>query len=186
MKAIFLDRDGVINKDPMNCPYGYVTRWAEFKFLPGAKRAIRKLTEAGYSSYVISNQAGIAKGYFTLKSLKDITKKMLKEIAKSDGKIAKVYYCPHRKEDNCDCRKPKAGLFKKALGRRKVDFKNTFFIGDKIADVQAGRAVGLKTILVLSGLTSLKNKRQWRAKPDYIKRDLLEAVNWILKTKGKK
>ena len=183
-KIIFLDRDGVINKDPMNTAYGYVTKWEEFKYLPGAKRAIRKLTEAGYVIYVVSNQAGVAKGYFTLKDLEDVTKRMLKEIAKAGGKIAGVFYCPHRKEDNCVCRKPNAGLFKKALGRKRIDFKNAFFIGDKISDIQAGHAADLKTILVLSGLTSLKNKMAWKAKPDYIKRDLLNAVNWILKTEG--
>lgn len=184
-RIIFLDRDGVVNKDPIDTANGYVTKWKEFKFLRGAKRAIRKLTKAGYRVYIISNQAGISKGYFTLKDLKDVTKKMLKEIAKSGGKIAGVFYCPHRDKDNCDCRKPKAGLFKKALGPRKIDLKNTFFVGDKIADVQASHAAGLKSILVLSGKESLKNKRQWKAKPDYIKQNLLDAVNWILKRKGK-
>lgn len=185
MKIIFLDRDGVINKDPVNLPYGYVTKWKEFNFLPGAKRAIKKLTDAGYVIYVVSNQAGIAKGYFTLNDLNNITKKMLNEIARSGGNIADVFYCPHSNEDKCDCRKPKIGLFKKALGNRKIDLKNTFFIGDKIADVQAGHSAGLKTILVLSGLTSLRNRKEWQAKPDCIKRDLADAVNWILKTQGK-
>lgn len=184
-RIIFLDRDGVINKDPIDTACGYVTKWKEFKFLRGAKRAIRKLTKAGYRIYIISNQAGISKGYFTLKDLKGVTKRMLKEIEKSGGKIAGAFYCPHRNEDNCDCRKPKAGLFKKALGRRKIVLKNIFFIGDKIADVQAGHAAGLKSVLVLCGKESLKNKRQWIKKPDYIKQDLLDAVNWILKTKGK-
>lgn len=183
-KIIFLDRDGVINKDPIDTAYGYVTRWKEFKFLRGAKRAIRELTEAGYKIYIISNQAGIAKGYFTLDDLKSVTKKMLKRIEDSGGKIAGVFYCPHRGEDNCDCRKPKAGLFRKALGKKKTVLRDTFFIGDKIADVQAGHAAGLESILVLCGKESLENKGHWRDKPDYIKRDLLDAVNWILKTKG--
>lgn len=186
MNIIFLDRDGVINKDPMHSVYGYVTKWEEFKFLPGAKHAIRKLTEAGYVIYVISNQAGIARGYFTLRALKDISKRMLKEIVKSGGKIAGVFYCPHRDEDNCDCRKPKAGLFRKALRRRKINLKNTFFIGDGIRDIQAGHAAGCKTILVLCGKTSLKDKKKWKAKPDYIKKNLLDAVNWLLNTKDRK
>lgn len=184
MKIIFLDRDGVINRDPMNLACGYVTKWKEFKFLPGAKQAIRKLTKAGYAIYIISNQAGIAKGYFTLKALRDITKKMLKEVERAGGKIAGVFYCPHKDVDNCDCRKPKTGLFRKALQRRKVDLKDTFFIGDKIADIQAGHAAGCKTILVLSGKARLRDKGEWKAKPDFIKRNLLCAVNWILKTKG--
>lgn len=187
MKIIFLDRDGVINKDPAYInKYSYVTKWGEFRFLPGAKRAIRKLTEAGYTIYVISNQAGIAKGYFTLRALKDITKKMLREIKKSGGKITGVFYCPHRNEDNCDCRKPKVGLFRKALKRGSINFGDTFFIGDKIMDVKAGRAIGCKTILVLSGKESLRNRKNWQPRPDYVKRDLSDAVNWILRKRGKK
>jgi len=185
-KVVFLDRDGVINKDPASInKYSYVTKWEEFRFLPGARRAIKKLTEAGYAIYVISNQAGIAKGYFTLQALKDITKKMLREIEESGGKIAGVFYCPHRNEDNCGCRKPKAGLFQKALKRGDINFKDTFFIGDKIMDVQAGRAIGCKTILVLSGKESLKNKKKWQFKQDYVKRDLPDAVNLILRKRGK-
>lgn len=186
-KVVFLDRDGVINKDPESInKYSYVTKWEEFRFLPGAKRAITRLTDAGYTIYVISNQAGIAKGYFTLQALKDITKKMLREIEESGGKIAGVFYCPHRNEDNCCCRKPKAGLFQKALRRGAINFKYTFFIGDKIMDVQAGRAIGCKTILVLSGKESLKNRKNWQFKPDYVKRDLPDAVNSILRKRGKR
>lgn len=185
-KVVFLDRDGVINKDPASInKYSYVTKWEEFRFLPGARRAIKKLTEAGYAIYVISNQAGIAKGYFTLQALKDITKKMLREIKEAGGKIAGVFYCPHRSEDNCGCRKPKAGLFQKALRRGAINFKDTFFIGDKIMDVQAGQAIGCKTILVLSGKESLKNRKNWRFKPDYVKRDLPDAVKRVLKKGGK-
>lgn len=185
-KVIFLDRDGVINKDPASInKYSYVTKWTEFKFLPGAKRAIKRLTDAGYAIYIISNQAGIAKGYFTLKALKGITKNMLREIEKSNGKIAGVFYCPHRNEDSCGCRKPKAGLFRKALKKGDIDFRKTFFIGDKIMDVQAGRAIGCRTILVLSGKESIKNKKNWKFRPDFVKRDLLEAVGWILRKRGK-
>lgn len=186
-KVIFLDRDGVINKDPESInKYRYVTKWEEFRFLPGAKRAIRKLTQAGYAIYVISNQAGIAKRYFTLRALKDITDKMAREIAKAGGKIAGIFYCPHRNEDNCDCRKPKAGLFQQALKRGDINFKDTFFIGDKIIDVQAGQAIGCRTILVLTGKESLKNKKNWQPKPDHVKHNLADAVEWILKKEGEK
>src|SRR3989338_1637306 len=169
-KVIFLDRDGVINRDPENLKYQYVTKWKEFKFLPGAKRAIKKLTDAGYSIYIISNQAGISKRYFTMKALRTITRNMRKELAKAGGRITDVFYCPHRTEDNCDCRKPKAALFKKA-----------FFAGDNIRDVQAGKAIGCRTMLVLSGKVRSRKSRGWEAKPDFIKRDLLEAVEFILK-----
>lgn len=179
-KVVFLDRDGVINKDPEYLKRQYVTKWKEFKFLPGVRRAIKKLTDAGYSIYVISNQAGISKKCFTMKDLGTITRNMMKELAKNGGRITDAFYCPHRNEDNCDCRKPKAGLFKKALKRGKIDFKNTFFIGDNIRDVQAGNAIGCRTVLVLSGKVRSRKDKGWEAKPDFIKRDLLDAVRFIL------
>ncbi len=182
-KVIFLDRDGVMNEDPMELKY--VTKWAKFKFLPGVKRAIKKLTDAGYSIYVVSNQAGIAKKYYSLKALRHITKRMLSQIKEFGGRIKAVFYCPHRDEDNCGCRKPKTGLFRKALKKGKIDFSKTFFIGDNIIDVEAGRSIGCKTILVLCGKEQLKNRKKWQVRPHYIKRDLLDAVNWILKREGK-
>lgn len=185
-KVIFLDRDGVINRDPENLKYQYVTKWKEFKFLPGAKRAIKKLTDASYSIYIISNQAGISKRYFTMKALGTITRNMRKELVKAGGRITDVFYCPHKTEDNCDCRKPKAGLFKKALKGGAVDFKKAFFIGDNIKDVQAGRAIRCRTLLVLSGKTKSRNSKGWPAKPDFIKRNLLEAVEFILKMDRRK
>ncbi|OGX28149.1 MAG: hypothetical protein A2879_01820 [Omnitrophica WOR_2 bacterium RIFCSPHIGHO2_01_FULL_49_10] len=183
-KVIFLDRDGVINRDPENLKYQYVTKWKEFKFLPGAKRAIKKLTDAGYSIYIISNQAGISKRYFTMKALRTITRNMRKELAKAGGRITDVFYCPHKTEDNCDCRKPKAGLFKKALRKGRIDFKDAFFIGDNIKDVQAGRAIGCRTLLVLSGKTKSRNSKGWAAKPDFVRRDLSDAVELVLRSEG--
>jgi len=181
-RVIFLDRDGVINKDPEGLKYPYVTKWKNFKFLPGVKRAIKKLTDAGYAIYIISNQAGISKGYFTMKDLKDVTEKMTQRIEASGGRIDAAFYCPHKNEDNCDCRKPKAGLFKKALKKHgSIDFKKTFFIGDNIRDVQAGRAIGCRTMLVLSGKITSRNTKGWQVKPDFIKRNLLDAVEFILR-----
>ncbi|MDD5424097.1 MAG: HAD family hydrolase [Candidatus Omnitrophica bacterium] len=183
-KVIFLDRDGVINVDPefIN-EYMYVTKWEEFRFIPRAKRAIRRLTDNGYSVYIISNQAGIGKGYFTKNDLSDITRKMQAEIGKAGGRIAGAYYCPHRKEEKCACRKPKTGLFKKALKNGKIDFKSTYFIGDNIRDVVAGQAIGCRTILVLSGKTKRADIRgaELEARPDFIKRDLYEAVELVLR-----
>lgn len=180
-KVIFLDRDGVINRGPAIFKRRYVTEWRYFKFLPGVKNAVRKLTVAGYSIYIISNQAGISKGCFSRTDMKAITANMVEEFKKAGGRITGVFYCPHKDEDNCGCRKPKTGLFEKAVEKSRIDFKKTFFIGDSMRDMQAGRAAGCKTILVLCGKESLKNKKNWRVQPDYVKRDLPAAVNWILK-----
>ena len=176
-KVIFIDRDGVINKDPTG---GYVTRWEDFHFLDGSREAVRKLTEAGYEIVLISNQAGVGKGLFTLETLDEITKEMLAEVEKAGGRIRSVFYCPHRKEDNCDCRKPKAGLFRQASEGLDIDFGQTYFIGDGVMDIEAGKNAGCKTILVLSGKTNLDDIDKWPHQPDYIFKDLLETVNWLL------
>ncbi|MCX5686369.1 MAG: D-glycero-beta-D-manno-heptose 1,7-bisphosphate 7-phosphatase [Candidatus Omnitrophica bacterium] len=182
MKAVFIDRDGVINRDPGGwTKYNYVTRWSEFQFIPGATEAISKLNRNGFEIIVISNQAGVNKGYFSREELKTVTKRMLEEINKNGGRIEEVYYCIHRDEDNCDCRKPKTGLLEKAAAKFGIELDKTYFIGDSEVDVVAGRRAGCKTIFVLSGKTSLGEMEKWREKPDYIFNDLMGAVDWMLK-----
>lgn len=179
MRAIFLDRDGVISKNATS-PSGYVTKWEEFHFIAGSKKAIKKLTEAGFVIFIISNQGGVSKGIFTKKDLSRITKRMLKEIKEAGGKIKSVNYCIHKDEDNCSCRKPKTGLFKKATKGLRVNFKKAYFIGDAEKDIQAGKKVGCKTILVLSGKSKLKDKNNWQIKPDYVAKNLLDAVDKVV------
>ena len=111
MNVVFLDRDGVINKYPGDTKY--VNSWQEFYFLPGVKQALRKLTESGYRIFILSNQAGVAKGMYSQQGLDEITANMLREVNEAGGSICGVYYCVHRDEDNCSCRKPKIGLFLK-------------------------------------------------------------------------
>ena len=181
MKVVFLDRDGVINKYPGDTRY--VTTWRKFHFLPSVKKALRKLTEAGYKIFVISNQAGVSKGIYSKKSLDEITKRMLKELNKSKVKIGGVYYCIHRNEDNCSCRKPKVGLLEKALKEHNIPKKTlarSFLVGDSIRDIQTGKRAGCKTILVFSGKEKPGNEISWPVQPDFTVADLSEAVSIIL------
>jgi len=181
-KVIFLDRDGVINKDPGGwTKHNYVTRWDDFLFVTGSKEAIKKLTDANFDIVVISNQAGISKGHYTEGELGEVNKGMVSEIEKSGGKIKKVYYCVHQTSDNCDCRKPKTGLFRKAERELGIEAGNTFFIGDAKTDVEAGRKANLKTILVLSGKSDIADVGNWEIKPDHTFRNLGEAVEFVLK-----
>ena len=118
MKAIFIDRDGVINKDPGGwTKYNYVTTWKEFHFLPRALEALKILKENNVKVIVISNQAGVSKSYFSRQALKAINDKMLKEIEKNGGEIENVYYCLHSDEDNCNCRKPKTADATRSMTR---------------------------------------------------------------------
>ena len=186
-KIIFLDRDGVINKDPGGwTKYSYVTHWEYFKFLPNSVKALKKLNDAGYDIVLISNQGGISKGHYTEEGLREINKKMIAELEKKGAKIKKTYYCIHQNSDNCDCRKPMTGLFRQAEKELKIKAKGTFFIGDGKMDVEAAEKMGLKSILVLSGKSYLAGVRDWEVKPDYIFDNLSEAVNFILKQKEQK
>ncbi len=181
MRAIFLDRDGVINKYPGDRKY--VTNWKEFRFLPRVKKAIAKLHQNKFKVFIISNQAGVGKGLFSREVLDVITRKMSEAIEKSRGKIDAVYYCTHRKEQNCSCRKPKVGLIRAVKRNYVVDLKHSFFIGDTIRDVHTARAAGCQSILLLSGKEKLSNRRNWEACPDFIFKDLYAATEFILNKK---
>jgi len=156
-KVIFLDRDGVINKKAPKAEY--VKSWDEFVFLPKAKEAITLLTQKGYDIYIISNQAGIARGKMTEEDLADIHKHMLADIEKEGGKIKQIYHCPHGWDEDCECRKPKPGMFLQASKDHHIDLTKTIFIGDDERDKEAGDAAGCKTILIEGG-RSLKNIAQ--------------------------
>ncbi len=178
MKIVFLDRDGVINKYPGDRLY--VTSLKKFRFLPRAKKAIALLSKAGFEIFVASNQAGVGKGVYAQKTLDSITARMLCDIERAGGKITKVYYCTHRKEAGCSCRKPKPGLLKKAEREFKVNLKKAYFVGDTIRDVLTARAVGAKSILIFSGKEKMSNQENWQVKPDFVFKDLFAAAKFLI------
>jgi len=184
MNVVFLDRDGVINKYPGDREY--VTSWEEFRFLPGVKQALRKLSTAGYKIFVISNQAGVIKGVYSQQALDEITQNMMKELTNSNAGLEAVYYCIHRDEDNCNCRKPKIGMIEQALREHAIPksaLKQSFFVGDSTVDIETGRNAGCKTILVFSGKEKPRDKANWRESPDFTAGNLSEAVDIILQNK---
>ena len=143
-KAVFLDRDGVINRKLEN---DYVKSWDEFQFLPGVIEAIKAINEKGYLVIVVTNQRGIAKGLMTEKDLEEIHRRMLKELKKHGARIDDIFYCPHDISDDCNCRKPKPGLLIQAQKKWNIDFAQSFIIGDSNSDLEAGRQVGCRGIL---------------------------------------
>jgi len=186
MQIIFLDRDGVINKYPGD--FEYVKSWEEFHFLPKVKPALKELSNKGFKIFIISNQAGVSKGIYSQESLNQITQNMLKELARNNINITDVYYCIHRQEDNCSCRKPKTGLIDIAVAKIKkegarIDLSKSYLIGDTSRDIETGRAAGLKTILVFSGKEKPENRNKWLSLPDFTAQNLSEAVDLILKNK---
>jgi histidinol-phosphate phosphatase family protein len=148
VSTIFLDRDGVINENRAD----YVKSWQEFRFLAGSREAIARLTQAGHRIVVCTNQAAIARGQVSRETVEDIHQRMLASIAEYGGMIEKVYYCPHGKDENCICRKPRPGMLLCAQKELNINMHDAIFIGDSITDVQAGLAAGVQTMLVLTGL----------------------------------
>ena len=181
-KIIFLDRDGVINRFPgMGA---YVTRQSRFHFIPGSVKAVRLLTQSGFEVNVVSNQGCVSRGLITPKSLRRLTQDMMDQIKKGKGEINGVYYCLHQMSDQCNCKKPNTLLFKKALGRRKFLIRKVFFIGDSKEDMQAAMNLGCQALLVLSGRTKKRDLALFEPKPDEVKKNLLEAVRWIIQKKS--
>ena len=180
-RVIFLDRDGVINRFPGHG--GYVTRIKDFRFLPGSLKALKILTDEGYNIFVISNQAGVSRGVYSQDKLSQINNYLLKGVKKAGARIKKVFYCTHMPDHNCDCRKPNIGSVKKALqlvNKNLKTAKDSFFIGDAESDIKAGHKAGCQTILVLSGKETRKAVvKNWPVKPDYIVKNLLEAVGIV-------
>ncbi|MFH0797403.1 MAG: HAD family hydrolase [Candidatus Omnitrophota bacterium] len=177
---VFLDRDGVISQFYAD---DYTKSWDEFKFLPGAKEALRILHQAGAVVFIVSNQSGVGKGLYTNQTLQDINHKMVDAIADAGGKVWASYYCPHTEEDGCFCRKPRTGLIKRASAEFKLDIKNSYayLVGDSETDIIAGQQAGLLTILVLSGKTIMaKETESWSIRPDHIAPDLMGALKYIL------
>jgi D-glycero-D-manno-heptose 1,7-bisphosphate phosphatase len=144
-KAIFLDRDGVINKDR-----SYVHRWEDFEFVPGAIEGMKKLQDAGYALVIVTNQSGIARGHYTEIHYQDLSKTLTQHLLERGVKLDGVYHCPHHPKGsvpalaiNCDCRKPKPGLLLQAAKELGLSMTDSVLIGDKPSDIEAARAAGV-------------------------------------------
>lgn len=179
IRAVFLDRDGVINEYPGD--YDYVKSWQEFRFLPGVFDALELFGARGFKIIIISNQAGVSKGLYSQEDLDAITRNMLEAFMKRGIVIAGVYYCTHKPEDNCACRKPKPGMIHAALDDLKrqglvVDIKASYCIGDSLRDIELGKNIGLHTALLYSGREKPGNTAQWKSVPDCTYPGLLEAA----------
>jgi len=146
MKLIILDRDGVINKESRD----YIKTPDEWHPIPGSLEAIARFYKAGYTVVVATNQSGVARGYFTLKNLEDIHNKLHTELAKLDGKIHKIYFCPHGPNDGCECRKPKPGMCQQIAHDFNIDLHalQPIFVGDSMRDYQIASSSGCKFYLV--------------------------------------
>jgi len=159
-KSVFLDRDGVLNKNKDD----YVKNISELEIFPFISESIKKLQSVGFKIIVITNQSAINRGLMTETHLNKIHEKIQSFLIQHNTKIDYFYYCPHTPTENCSCRKPKTGLLLKAIDDFSIDINNSWFIGDRDSDIQAGRSVGCKTLKIQNNF------------------NLEKAVNLILKS----
>jgi D-glycero-D-manno-heptose 1,7-bisphosphate phosphatase len=181
--AVFLDRDGTINEE-----VGYLDRPEKLKIIPGAFEAIRRLNQIGLKVIVVTNQSGIARGFFDEAFVLSLHEQMRTIFLENGAVIDGFYYCPHHPtagiapyQKVCACRKPEPGLLMIAAKERDVDLETSYMIGDLFTDVEAGQRAGAKGILVRTGYG--QQAVSDTITPDYVADDILEAVDWILADK---
>ena len=171
--AVFLDRDGTINEEVL-----YLSDPKKFKLLPNALEGVKKFQEMGYRIIITTNQPGIGLGYYSQEDFYAVNREMLKQFSKKNILIDKIYFCPHSKSEQCDCRKPGQKFVELAKKDLNLNIKKSFFIGDKTSDIETGRIAGMKTIAVKTGFAV--NDKEFDVTPDYVVEDLLEASRRIL------
>lgn len=176
--VIILDRDGVVNEDSPD----YIKSPDEWRPISGSLEAIAHLNHAGYKVFLTTNQSGVGRGFFDEATLKKIHEKMIHLLKKAGGHFDEIYYCTHRPEDHCRCRKPEIGMLEQIEKDHHIDLKNTIHIGDALRDIQAAKKVDAEAILVLTG----KGKKTLENNPELknqikICKNLAEAVEFILK-----
>ncbi len=184
-RAVFLDRDGTINEE-----VGYLKSLDMLKLIPGVGAAIKRLNNAGFKVVIITNQSGVARGYFP-ESLVEAAHDLLMTLLRAEGAVIDgIYYCPHHPTAGsskytvvCDCRKPATGLLDRATRDLDIDLASSFMVGDKWIDVELGHRAGARSILVRSGFAhdDPGNKRPPHVEdPDFTAHDLAEAAAWII------
>ena len=183
-RAVFIDRDGTISEE-----VGYINHPSRFRVFPYAAPAIKHLNDAGWLAIVVTNQAGVARGYFSEDMIQTVHAGMTKELEKGGARLDAVYYCAHHPSVgeppylfDCDCRKPKPGLISRAARDFNIDLAGSWMVGDRYSDVELARNAGVKSMFVLSGYGRGEWEHQrpnWTEQPDLVAEDLLEAVRVI-------
>ena len=183
-RVVFLDRDGVINED-----LDFVHKKEDFRFIPRSIEGLKLLKN--YGLIVVTNQSGIARGYYTEENMHSLHEHMIEELEKGGIFLLGIYYCPHHSEKgigkykiDCGCRKPKSGMLEQAAEEHNIDLGESWTIGDKLRDIKSSKNVGCKTILVRTGQESKEDVKNSKIKPDFIVDDLYEAAKLILREDG--
>lgn len=183
--AFFLDRDGTVAEE-----VGYINHISRFRLYPWTAEAIRRINQAGYAAVVVTNQAGVARGYFPEELIGQVNARMIEQLTAAGARLDGVYYCPHHPDAGeppyrrkCNCRKPAPGMVERALRELHLRAEGSVVIGDRYGEVQMAHRLGLPAALVLTGYGRGELEymsRQWPQPPDWVAENLLDAVNQIL------
>jgi len=184
-RAVFMDRDGTISEE-----VGYVNHPARYRVFPYSAEAVRLLNEAGWLAILVTNQAGVARGYFTEDIIGQVHNVLTEELEKQGARLDAIYYCAHHPTVgvepyrlDCDCRKPKPGLIERASQEFEIDLAQSWMIGDRYSDIELARNAHTRAALVLSGYGRGEWEYQrsaWHHEPDMVADDLLDAVKKIV------
>jgi D,D-heptose 1,7-bisphosphate phosphatase len=183
--SLFLDRDGTICEE-----VGYLRSPTQIRLLPGAAEAIRLANRQGIKTVMVTNQSGVARGFFTEEQMQDIHAELSRQLKKKDAFLDGIYFCPHHPSEGkdpyrrtCDCRKPASGMILRAAAEMDIDLERSYCVGDRFADLECGMRLGAKGVLVLTGY----GKEEWATgigtlwrQPSFVAIGLREAMEWIL------
>jgi D-glycero-D-manno-heptose 1,7-bisphosphate phosphatase len=175
MKAVFLDRDGTLNVNT-----GYVGDPRKVRLVPHAAEGVRALVDAGFAAVVVSNQSGIARGFFSEADADAVDARVRELLAASGATISAMYRCPHLPGETCDCRKPKPGMLLRAAADLRIDLTQSWIVGDRLLDVEAGRAAGCRAVVVPGVPPHQPPEDFSAAMPEYFARDLGDAARFII------
>jgi D-glycero-D-manno-heptose 1,7-bisphosphate phosphatase len=178
--VVFLDRDGVINRDSDQ----YVKSWDEFEFFPGSLDALARLTAAGLRLVVVTNQSAVGRGLIPLAGLEEIHRRMTGAVEAAGGRLLDILFCPHLPEAGCDCRKPATGMIVEACRRHGLDPSRAVMVGDRAKDIRCGRDAGCRATVLVGEegrATALAELARWGLAPDRVAPDLASACDWIIR-----
>jgi D-glycero-D-manno-heptose 1,7-bisphosphate phosphatase len=179
MKLVILDRDGVINQDSDK----YIKSPAEWQPLPGSIEAIARLHQGGFRIVVATNQSGIGRGLFDMATFNAMNDKMMEMVFRQGGRIDALFFCPHTDAENCNCRKPKTGMYEEIAARYHVDLKGVPCVGDAMRDLRVAEAVGAQPILVLTGKGKLTKEAGGMPRKTQVFADLAEVSRHLVAAK---
>ncbi|MEA2172528.1 MAG: D-glycero-D-manno-heptose 1,7-bisphosphate phosphatase [Blastocatellia bacterium] len=184
-RAVFMDRDGTISEE-----IGYVNHPSRYRVFPYSAEAVRLLNEAGWLAVLVTNQAGVARGYFTEEMIGSVHNVLRAEMERGGARLDAIYYCAHHPSVgqppyrfDCDCRKPKPGLIHRAAEELEIDLAQSWMVGDRYSDIELARNAGVSAAFVLSGYGRGEwefQRADWTTEPDLVAEDLLEAVRKII------